>query len=395
MFSVEKFTNSYLYISLIFGVFLYDFIGKNFGFTYTDELLMAVLLVYGIKYGQYGKEAKLVLILFVFYVIYSLLWGVACKEAIFTDVLIFMKPFVGLYVSIGMGLTLDDIDKERIRKLVIVLFVISLGFCAISYNYFASDFMGHPSRIATLFQILGVTYFYCSERTKRDIIITMVIFCCSLLSFRSKSYAFVAAAFFIIFYLNASRLERFSLSGLIIILLGVSMMFMVAWEKFYFYFVTGSNSELSASFARPALYQGAFWIMNDYFPFGSGFGSYACYASGLYYSPIYYQYGLDVVQGLDEYEGAFISDTFFPQIAQFGVVGLFLFILFFVIRYKEIVRNSTINNDVLLMKMSILILLFFLIESSVDSTFVHNRGMVMMMLWGMLINESNEKTYMS
>ena len=173
------------------------------------------------------------------------------------------------------------------------------------------------------------------------------------------------------------------------------MMFMVAWEKFYFYFVTGSNSELSASFARPALYQGAFWIMNDYFPFGSGFGSYACYASGVYYSPIYYQYGLDVVQGLDEYEGAFISDTFFPQIAQFGVVGLFLFILFFVIRYKEIVRNSTINNDVLLMKMSILILLFFLIESSVDSTFVHNRGMVMMMLWGMLINESNEKTYMS
>ena len=366
MFSAEKFTNSYLYISLIFGVFLYDFIGKNFGFTYTDELLMAVLLVYGIKYGQYGKEAKWVLIRFVFYVIYSLLWGVACKEAIFTDALIFMKPFVGLYVSIGMGLTLDDIDKERIRKLVIVLFVISLGFCAISYNYFASDFMGHPSRIATLFQILGVTYFYCSERTKLKILI--------------------------IFYLNASRLERFSLSGLIIILLGVSMMFMVAWEKFYFYFVTGSNSELSASFARPALYQGAFLILKDYFPFGSGFGSYACYASGVYYSPIYYQYGLDVVQGLDEYEGAFISDTFIPQIAQFGVVGLFLFILFFVIRYKEIVRNSTINNDVLLMKMSILILLFFLIESSVDSTFVHNRGMVMMMLWGMLINESREKS---
>ena len=39
------------------------------------------------------------------------------------------------------------------------------------------------------------------------------------------------------------------------------------------------------------------------------------------------------------------------------------------------------------MKMSVLIIIFFMIESSVDSTFVHNRGMVMMVLWGMIVNE--------
>ena len=49
------------------------------------------------------------------------------------------------------------------------------------------------------------------------------------------------------------------------------------------------------------------------------------------------------------------------------------------------------NFDPLIMKMSLLILIFFMIESSVDSTFVHNRGMIMMILWGMIINESKYK----
>ena len=165
----------------------------------------------------------------------------------------------------------------------------------------------------------------------------------------------------------------------------------MAWEKFQFYFITGSSDDMTESFARPALYQGAFVILKDYFLFGPGLGSYANFASAEYYSPLYYEYGLNQVFGLEEGEGSFIADTFFPQLAQFGIVGVILFFMFFRKRYKETMYYYNVNCDPLIMKMSLLILIFFMIESSVDSTFVHNRGMIMMILWGMIINESKYK----
>lgn len=111
-------------------------------------------------------------------------------------------------------------------------------------------------------------------------------------------------------------------------------------------------------------------ILKDFIPFGPGFGSYACYASSVYYSPLYYKYGLDCVYGLSEDRGG-ISDTFFPHLAQFGVVGIVLFAMFFYRRYKETISLYKVNGN---------------------SIFVHNRGMVMMVLWGMIVNELKNET---
>lgn len=388
---IESFTFRFIQFSLIFGVLLYDFIGVTFGFTLIDEILLLVLLIYSFTNTSYSKEYKVFWSIFAFYILYSLIYGVACNKAIFTDAIIFLKPFVGFYVATQLGMQMDDIQKQNVKRLVVVISVGMLAFSIIAYNYVMFSFMGHPSRFATLFQILGIIYFYCSDRSKKELLKTIIIFGCSILSLRSKSYAFVGASIFLFYFMDAKKLERIRLSTIISVLICIGIVFLVAWEKFQFYFITGSSDEMTESFARPALYQGAFVILKDYFPFGPGLGSYANFASAEYYSPLYYKYGLYVVQGLGEDDGGFIADTFFPQLAQFGIVGVILFFMFFRKRFKETMFYYRNNFDPLIMKMSLLILIFFMIESSVDSTFVHNRGMIMMVLWGMIINESKYK----
>ena len=163
MYRIESFTFRFIKFSLIFGVLLYDFVGITFGFTYIDEILLLVLLIYSFSNTSYSKEFKMFWGIFVFYLVYSLIYGVACNKAIFTDAIIFLKPFVGFYAATQLGMRMDDRHKQIVKKMVVVISVGMLAFSIIAYNYVISSFMGHPSRFATLFQILGILYFYCSK----------------------------------------------------------------------------------------------------------------------------------------------------------------------------------------------------------------------------------------
>ena len=169
---------------------------------------------------------------------------------------------------------------------------------------------------------------------------------------------------------------------LVVLLVGVCY---AAREKIQFYFVDGYNA--SNMFARPLLYVKALEILED-FPFlGTGFGSYATDASAQFYSPLYYQYGLYLSPEIGN--GSFISDTWFPVLAQFGYVGVFLYALFWrcvFLKAKakyELMRNSSE------LKIAILIMVYMFIESVADSTFTQNRGMYMMMLLALSVRCTN------
>lgn len=74
---------------------------------------------------------------------------------------------------------------------------------------------------------------------------------------------------------------------------------------------------------RLALYEGSLKIARDDFPLGVGLGRYASWMSGVTYSPVYAQYGLDTVEGLKPDAHPYLTDTFWPQIiGEAGVIGL-------------------------------------------------------------------------
>jgi len=133
--------------------------------------------------------------------------------------------------------------------------------------------------------------------------------------------------------------------------------------------------------------------LNDYFPFGSGLGTYATHASAIYYSPIYYEYDMHLNYEIGK--GLFITDTFYPSLAQFGYFGIFLFFIFFYNIYKKAKKSYKKNNDKDQYRMCILLIIFFAIESIADSTFTHNRGMAMLMILAMFLVESKKDVSLS
>lgn len=155
---------------------------------------------------------------------------------------------------------------------------------------------------------------------------------------RSKSIIFILAVIvleYIVRNNEFSKLKKFfSMKTKIKLILAFSFIIAVT-----FFFVKDKLS-LYISFgltaARPALYITSLKILADFFPLGSGFGTFASYISGRYYSPLYSQYGIQYVNGLDNVSGyAYISDTYWPYIiAQFGLFGsiIYLYSLFLILK---------------------------------------------------------------
>ena len=90
------------------------------------------------------------------------------------------------------------------------------------------------------------------------------------------------------------------------------------------------------------------------------------------------------MHGLTASNPTFIADTYYPALAQFGVIGAILFFLFWIIQTKHVLQ-SFCKNDLKDFTIAILIIFFFLIECTSDATITHNRGMFMMMILALSI----------
>jgi O-antigen ligase len=93
--------------------------------------------------------------------------------------------------------------------------------------------------------------------------------------------------------------------------------------------------------ARGALYVGSVEIAADRFPLGAGLGRYASWMSRIECSPLYEEYGLDAIRGLDCENPIYTTDTFWPQIlGEFGAIGLAAYIAFLVAVLYRLWRES-------------------------------------------------------
>lgn len=83
---------------------------------------------------------------------------------------------------------------------------------------------------------------------------------------------------------------------------------------------------IAAAQPRVALYVGSVAIARDHFPLGVGLGRYGSHMSGEDYSPVYSEYGLEKVQGLQPTDNGAITDTFWPMLlGETGLLGLIAF----------------------------------------------------------------------
>ena len=134
-------------------------------------------------------------------------------------------------------------------------------------------------------------------------------------------------------------------------------------------------------------------VFEDYFPLGPGFGTFGTDSAAKFYSPLNYRYGLNSIYGLnpdDDIKGtSFYSDTFYPLLAQFGIVGVILFVAFLKKRWNNI--KSLVNFE--LYKISIFLFLFLIIQCIAGNYFTSGDSLPVMLILGFLLSQKNNKMY--
>jgi hypothetical protein len=395
----ERYVNECFYVlflfTLTFGVMFYNLIIKVTGFAYTDEICALAVFalfgayLFGTKDWEMNKAFLVTLAVFAFYVVYSILIGSSSMGGIATDLFINVKPFTAFFCAYAIAPVLSGRQKKMASDMAFVfwLMLVAIGAISLVYPRIIRMIMSHESYFGSAVACVSLCRFYFSGLTRRDRVMLIVMLSAGLFSGRAKFYGFYAMALFMVIFFANIKSFKFNLRNTVILAAMFAVMAVVAWQKLnlYFFQMTGGDAETDMA-ARYALYVTAPFIMIDFFPFGSGFASFATFASGAYYSNIYVDYGLDEIWGLSRSYYSFVADTYYPSLAQFGVAGLVLYVVFWVYVVRRAIYYFRGTGDLHSLIVIILITGYLAIESIANATFTANPGLFVMLLAGVALS---------
>jgi hypothetical protein len=364
-------------------------------FQWTDEVCALTLLtgylyiVFASKEWYVNKAFLVTLFIFLFYIAYSFKIGSNSPKAIIMDVIIQIKPYLVFFCAYQLKPYLDKKQKVLLNQISLVVWfviLVPIGVLGLINERYIWEIVEHPTSYASIIIATSLIYLFTSDYTLKNRLVFIGLLAIGLISGRAKFYGFFVMASAIVLYFDNINKIKLSLKNVSMTLVLVAVTLFVAKDKIEMYFVQGFTQDVEMDYvARFALYNTSFSIFADYFPFGSGFASYATHASGVYYSHIYAEYGIDSVWGLSKSYTSFITDTYYPSLAQFGVVGVALFMLFWV---YVVIKGVSIHagQSLLYFSLALIIVCYFLIENIADSTFTGNRGLFMMLLLGYVLS---------
>lgn len=383
-------------ITLFFGLILYGLSGLQA----TDEICAGVLFLFFLfhmfrtKTWEINKFFLTVLGIFIFYLAYSLYIHTTSPKGVLTDFIIQIKPYLAFFCVYQLMPRFSDSQKRLLKQSCVVCWalLVPLGIVGFFNTRILDMLMGHASNYAAAMTALSLVFLYTSENTLKNRLLFIVMLAIGLASGRSKFYGFFIFASFATLYFDNIKRLKINFKTIFLLLAITAVIVFVAKEKIELYFLQGLSPDAEKDFvARFALYATSVQVFQDYFPFGSGFGSFATYASGAYYSPIYAEYEIDWIWGISKSYYSFISDTYYPSLAQFGVVGAGLFILFWIYLLKKVWDYVKITSDTQLSNIVLLVVVFFAIENIADATFTSNRGFYFMMFLGIIYADMKRK----
>ena len=84
----------------------------------------------------------------------------------------------------------------------------------------------------------------------------------------------------------------------------------------------------------------------------------------------------------------FISDTFFPELVQFGIIGIILYIVLWRFIIKKLYQAYNENGKVQFLKIGLLMIGFIMIESVAGSVFLQGGGICAMIILALIIKNA-------
>lgn len=395
---MQNFINKHFYelfiVTWLLGIVFYGVIRLEF----IDELcaailvLMFVFFVFKTPDWRMNKMFLFTLFVFLFYLGYSIYIQSNTTRSIFIDFLIQLKPYLAFFCVYQLTPKFSKEQRKLLKDVSCVIWCLLflIGFASLFVHKLLFKVMSHPTAFAAAVVGTSLVYLYSSNYTLKDKLIFLGMLALGILSGRAKFYGFLACATVAVLYFSSPKNLRLSTKNIVMFAVMTILVVAVGWQKIEFYFVQGATGEEKDYLARFVLYITSGSIFVDYLPFGSGLASFATHASRIDYSPVYAEYGIDHVWGLSKSYSAFIADTYYPSLAQFGVVGVLLYILFWVYILKKAFRYFQRKNNTRLIIMSLLIIGYLTIENVADATFTSNRGLFMMMFLGLILSEQKD-----
>lgn len=362
-------------------------------FDWSDEILTVALLGYAFMKQRFlvkdkGRttEINIYIGLMIFYLVYSLLIQVTTFRGVYLDLLQQLRPYAVFYLTWMMAPDFSPKQKKRIKWVMLFSFFSCLILFKIKPSV-VTPYGGEES--AALGQIAlccVMVYYLFSKQTKRNRNIAILIMLLGLVSGKSKYFGecvvFIALVIFV-----KSKINFTSVSTLLkVAALGCVVIFFT-WTKFNAYYVEGFQDD-AQEMARPLTYETGMEIMfKDYIPFGSGLGSFGTAAAAKEYSPLYYDYKLDMVWGLTPENPMFLADAFYPTLAEFGIVGLFFFLWF----WKRRLWECNKIPNIVYYRMALMAILALALESTADSSYLSGKGMGYFMVLALCLNSGRQQ----
>lgn len=221
-------------------------------------------------------------------------------------------------------------------------------------------FFSHPTYLASFVVAIITLLTMLQKRYNMNYIYILLMLFVAMTTQRNKVMAYIGI--YIMLYLYFIKKEKKVNVGIWILIGGLALY--IGGEQLVTYIV---NPE----WARSALTIKSFVIANDHFPLGSGFGTFATWTSGVYYSPLYSIYGISHIYGLSESKFTFVGDVYWPAIiAQFGYIGIIFVINIILKIYNNVISN--ISKYKYFGQVSLLI--YLLILSTSETSFMSPVG---------------------
>lgn len=236
------------------------------------------------------------------------------------------------------------------------------------FSFGVKLFYEHPAYLgAACAFMLCIIVGWLKDGTEKTVYVSGLL---ALMILTVKSKIVGSALLFLILYIWLVKMKR-KLDFRVLAGLGVALL-ALGWNKIYFYFVYINDS------ARSVLTGTGLKIAKEYFPVGTGFGTFGSYYSGLHYSPVYKIYGIDKHRELGQQTRHFISDTFWPMIAgQNGALGLICYAGALLLLFYLIQKIAKLNRKYYFM--SLYAFLFLCVASLAESAFVNTYAVMLTM----------------
>ena len=242
MLSIDK-----IFFWLLLFVVIVEIPALNF-VTFSDELavmlfllVVALDLVVNRDLARY-KALFVVEGVFLFYFFFSVFFRhYNTTAAIANDFILQQKAFVPFLIAYAIA-------PQFTSGMKTVLKVASVAVAAMLVVIFATGMMmpvlGHPLHYGTIALSMSMLYLYCSldgdgKVSGLDLTVALAVLSVGLLSTRSKFYGEFVVALFMFLVYRPGMVRHLSLKYAVVLLVGVAMVIVVAWQKISYYFIFG------------------------------------------------------------------------------------------------------------------------------------------------------------